>query len=566
MPKNKMRRRIRLVPLAAVAALLVLGAIAALSHAADRPLPAPRVMPKIQVNRETTYLTGPLNADGEVDYVAANESRNSAGATPENNFSVVLWQLMGPKQVNEDVRKLYFERLGIPVPPEEGEYYQSAFDFRNQQSFLPESKLEITEDEAIEIATTEPWTGKSHPWLIPWLTANEYRLDTLAHASRRSHRYDPFVSEDASTGMMFVLLPADNAVPKAVEGLRLRAMYQAGHNKIDAACDDLIAADRIGRRFAQGYTTVSILTGHRILKSTNVAIPVVLQLPGLKPEHVRRLRRERRSLPAPKGLLEIADDDGDRILALDISQQLRRRGVKAWVDLLDAADERPPRSTTERGKDEPAPRPNPFRLVFDKMLQNDVDWNDVMRDVNKEYDKLVEIARLSYAERKPKLEYLEYRTKGTGLSVILNLDDFTPTAVNVLATQIILGLNFEVITKLDDMLTESAARERLTDVALDLAEYRLLYRTYPDRLEQLAAIEGASSRVDPYTERELRYRRNGIGYVLYSLGPNQQDDDGRAAPKALGSTSLITDFAKDMAAKRSDDDLVIRVPRVLKKP
>jgi len=566
MPKIMKLRRIQLAIVGAVASLLMIGASPVpSSHAADRPLPVPRVLPKIEVNRATTYLTGPLNADGEVDYVAANEARNSAGATPENNFSVVLWQLMGPKQVNEDVRKLYFERLGIPVPPDDGEYYQTAFDFR-QHNFEPASNLEILELEAIEIATTEPWTGKSHPWLIPWLRANEYRLDALARASRCSHRYDPYVSEDMSTGMMFILLPAENAAPKAVEGLRLRAMYQAGHNKIDAACDDLIAADRIGRRFAQGYTTVSILTGRRILKSTDIAIPVVLQLPGLKPEHVRRLRRERRSLPAPKGLLEIAGDDGDRILALDISQQLRRRGVKAWLDLMDATAERPSRAKKEGGKDEPAPRPNPFRLVFDKMLQNDVDWNDVMRDVNKEYDKLVEIARLSYAERRPKLEYLEYRTKSTRLADILNIDDFTPTAVNVLATQMVLYLNFEVVTRLDDTLTDSAARERLTDVALDLAEYRLLYRTYPDRLEQLAAIEGASSRVDPFTERELRYRRNGIGYVLYSLGPNQRDDDGRPAPRLLGSQSLITDFSKDKTAKTSDDDLVIRMPRVVKKP
>jgi hypothetical protein len=32
--------------------------------------------------------------------------------------------------------------------------------------------------------------------------------------------------------------------------------------------------------------------------------------------------------------------------------------------------------------------------------------------------------------------------------------------------------------------------------------------------------------LDPFSDEELRYREEGNGYVLYSIGPDRQDDGG----------------------------------------
>ena len=85
--------------------------------------------PKITISKETTYITEPLRADGYVDYMAALNRRFSQGVTPENNAAVPFWQAVGPKGIDKKVRKKYFELLGIPELPEEGDYLVASSSF-----------------------------------------------------------------------------------------------------------------------------------------------------------------------------------------------------------------------------------------------------------------------------------------------------------------------------------------------------------------------------------------------------------------------------------------------------
>ena len=58
--------------------------------AADGPAP------KLPVGRDTTYVTGPIDKDGYIDYEAALNERLSQGVTPENNANVLIWKVLGP--------------------------------------------------------------------------------------------------------------------------------------------------------------------------------------------------------------------------------------------------------------------------------------------------------------------------------------------------------------------------------------------------------------------------------------------------------------------------------------
>ena len=42
------------------------------------------------ISRETTYITGPLNADGTVNYYQYFDDKASAGVTPETNAAIGL--------------------------------------------------------------------------------------------------------------------------------------------------------------------------------------------------------------------------------------------------------------------------------------------------------------------------------------------------------------------------------------------------------------------------------------------------------------------------------------------
>src|SRR5262249_30987660 len=51
--------------------------------------------PKLVVGRDTTWLTGPLDANGNVDYDAAWRAEHSPGVTAENNAAPLFYAAMG---------------------------------------------------------------------------------------------------------------------------------------------------------------------------------------------------------------------------------------------------------------------------------------------------------------------------------------------------------------------------------------------------------------------------------------------------------------------------------------
>jgi hypothetical protein len=74
-------------------------------------------------------------------------------------------------------------------------------------------------------------------------------------------------------------------------------------------------------------------------------------------------------------------------------------------------------------------------------------------------------------------------------------------------------------------LMESLALTARTAIACRI--YKIHNKTYPDTLDAL--VPGLLSAVptDPFTDKPLVYRREGEGFVVYSLGTNQKDDGGR---------------------------------------
>ena len=72
--------------------------------------------------------------------------------------------------------------------------------------------------------------------------------------------------------------------------------------------------------------------------------------------------------------------------------------------------------------------------------------------------------------------------------------------------------------------------------------YKSRMGRYPDSLEALVPDFLAGIPVDPFTGKPFVYRREGEGFIVYSLGSNQKDDGGR-------STYMITQLVMD-----KDDD------------
>src|SRR5947209_7995811 len=85
-----------LLSMNALTSLLSLTVLAAVC-AADPPAKDKGRKANFTVSKETTYVTGPLDKDGYVDYAAALNERLGKGVTPETNANVLIWKAIGPR-------------------------------------------------------------------------------------------------------------------------------------------------------------------------------------------------------------------------------------------------------------------------------------------------------------------------------------------------------------------------------------------------------------------------------------------------------------------------------------
>ena len=70
------------------------------------------------------------------------------------------------------------------------------------------------------------------------------------------------------------------------------------------------------------------------------------------------------------------------------------------------------------------------------------------------------------------------------------------------------------------------ARNALARLAISLEEYRAREGGYPASLAELEAA-GWKTGEDPFSGKAYRYRKEGNGFIVWSLGPDLDDDDGR---------------------------------------
>ena len=82
-------------------------------------------------------------------------------------------------------------------------------------------------------------------------------------------------------------------------------------------------------------------------------------------------------------------------------------------------------------------------------------------------------------------------------------------------------------------LTATEARRRCAVLAIGIERYPLLHGgKLPATLEEMTRTDTPAVQVDPFDGKSLRYRALPKGYVVYSVGPDRQDQQGATvAPK-----------------------------------
>ncbi len=107
---------------------------------------------------------------------------------------------------------------------------------------------------------------------------------------------------------------------------------------------------------------------------------------------------------------------------------------------------------------------------------------------------------------------------------------------------VLTGLSNVLLPALGRVIEANAAYETRLDqgaVAAAIERYRLAQGAPPDRLEALAPGYLGTVPLDPYDEQPLRYRREGEGYVIYSIGDNLADEGGAESTRSSREGDLV---------------------------
>ena len=479
------------------------------------------------VSPGTTYVTEPLDARGFVDFQAAVNDRLAQGVTPETNANVLIWQALGPHPEGGTMPPEYFRRLGAPQPPEAGEYFVT-WDKYVQKHLTPppDDVLGLLGGERewkeqwlarFERARQWPWQTKDEPELAAWLKANNRPLALMAEAGRRPHYYNPLVStstDPQSARLISALLPSVQVCRQVGTAQTCRAMSRIADGDYGGAWQDLLACQRLGRVLARGGTLIEDLVGIAIVSIATNGQITLLGHGTHSSDQVRAWLADLRALP-PMPLLADKLALSERFMTLDALMSVACHGPGVLDQLAGSAGAKPPGNE-----------------LMSRMLSRSIDFDPAFRNVNVVFDQCEAACRLpDRAARKVAFTEIEddIKRRKTGVVALGPVERATMGRARrgEYIGDILIGLMLPAFTRVQDATDRTEQSQANLQLAFALAAYRADAGRYPVRLNELAPSYLPAVPGDLFSGKPLIYRPAAGGYLMYSVGLNGLDEEGR---------------------------------------
>jgi hypothetical protein len=472
---------------------------------------------KFTVSKETTYVTEPLDKDGYIDYSRALNKRLRQGVTPENNANVLIWKALGPHPEKATMPEEFFQLMGMQPPPEKGEYFSELTPYLKEQFQIDPGDETAEIENQLDRCTQRPWTTQEYPKLASWLEANEKPLALVIEATKRPQYFSPIVppktAKGSSSGIISALMPGVQKCRALTSALAARAMLRAGQGAEEDAWQDLLACHRLGRLVGRKATLIEGLVGMAIQGVASKAELAFLDHTKADAKRVESYLRDLQKLPP---LPPVADnvDLGERLFFLDSLMMIDRHGMRYLEGL------------TAVGK---AKEANPMG----DLLLKGIDWDPALQNGNKLYDRMAAAMReKDRGSRQKKLEQIDADMKALKAKVVSpeDLSKFLfgdASARGKAVGDMMICLVVPAVLKVHD------AGERIRQeydnllLAFALAWYQRGHGRYPKKLDELAPKYLAQVSSDLFSGKPLIYRPSKNGYLLYSVGVNGKDEEGR---------------------------------------
>jgi hypothetical protein len=368
--------------------------------------------------------------------------------------------------------------LRVPDQSNAALLYQEAFE-----GMVPHTKLSPVVQKKYELwflADTTAALDVDDPDLVKFLAQQQSALALLRRASARP---DCWFQRDYSRGLG-TLVPELQSLRQGTNLLALEAHCLAAHGDLASALTNVAAIRRMARHTSGdplliGFLVSAAIEGRALQTLEQVltaGTPTAEQLAPLKevePVGYRNVLRRSLLMEQAFGLtLSVAAAEGDRSF-------LEALGESDGLDL---------------GLIAPV-----WRVFF---LADEVGaYREVMY-------RCQALLSNSYPDRPGAWDQLEHDIKAEPLGILTRM--LTPA-----------------LTRTAAAATRTDASQRLIHLGVGIAEYRAVEGKYPARLADLFPRFVSYLPNDPYTGEPFKLVATEEGVVVYSVGPNLQDDGGQ---------------------------------------
>jgi hypothetical protein len=509
--------------------------------------------------------------DDDIDYEIILNDRLDVGLLPETNAVVLLWKALGPIPEGGDrMPAEFFKWLGIEEPPKKGEYFVRLDSYLKNRTKLTQAGVADVRDQLVKRACESPWQEKDHPHLAAWLKANEKPLALVKEACTRPDYYNPLISRSPDGRPKTLIgapMPAVQPSRELAAALRARAMLSISAGQIDAASNDLLACHRLARHIGSGHMLTEANVGISIDREATSSDLAFLETANLPAKAILDRLDELKSLPPLPSMAEKINF-AERMIFLQTLDSVRRDSGKSLLGSLNDKLEKQDsaieikhvsiygREELEEIRHAIVELKEILELTEqERAVWATLDWEPAITYAKRWYDEMVWAMQIKdRAQRKERLDRIseilvttsmKARADRVQLSKRLQTKKPLPKNINLSITITIpllrlLGPNLEWLADSQDRALQI---EGNLHVAFALAAYKSDHGRYPAKLADLSPKYLAKVSDDLFSGKPLIYRPTEKGYVLYSVGVNGKDEDGRG-----------------MDDVPSGDDLRVRMP------
>lgn len=455
---------------------------------------------------ETTVISEPRTADGYPDYVEFLNRRMSAGIPKEENFWAAMWVATGNIERSPEPFVERIER-GLDVDIDSNPQVESLWTLVGVTG-----EAEAALSKTVALAQSEPWRRADHPELQLWLEVNDEVLTKASEAARHPRAWMPVLGISAPRLATRTVVHVAGARSVA-RLLTIRSMRSLGEGDHEGAWNDLMTVHRIAGHLEREDFLFDRLCGMEMRASVRKPLGSWLSRNSLSAEELERRRLEWASVipvwSASATLETLRFEFLEKVLAL--------KSGACSVEML-----------TGR-KDHAAGN----QLVVDA-----VDLNEVLREGNQIFDALEAVLKLDHQPTrfvglreivKP-LEEVQRRVGDEGNLMPVFLQSLLEGQDRFLA-QFLVRFDARCIEILENQSVADAAKRALMKSAF-------LARIQRADGGAAAMMVNDSYPLDPFSGAALRALRTEKQFVLYSVGPDRQDDGAKEQGEGPGNDDI----------------------------